>query len=380
MKAFTKLKIRDLILKNRFGIPPMCSFVANAKGEVNQFHLSRYNAFSMGGFGFIIIEATAVEPIGRISAADLGIWDDYHIKGLSELVSSIKMCNKDVHVAIQLAHAGRKGSSDLPWKGFKHLSVEEGGYPIVSCSPIPFDKDHSVPKELSVKEILEVEQKFVDAAKRAVQCKFDAIEIHGAHGYLINQFLSPLTNYRKDEYGGSFENRIRFLVEIVEKVRAVIPTGMPLLVRLSVSEWARDKNGWDIADSIKLAKILKEKGVDMIDCSGGNNTSDCIPLSGPCYQVHYAEELKKNCGIMTAAVGEITTIEQVKDILDNDKADLVLIGRGALKNPYFPHICAEQLGFNAEERANMYPLPHGHYLKRLWLKQEREKQKKEQSK
>lgn len=374
MKAFTQLKIRDLVLKNRFVVSPMCSYSAE-DGKANDFHLTRYGAFAMGGFGLIIFEATGVTPNGRISPNCLGLWNDSQMEELSKIVTSIKKWNEGVKVGIQLAHSGRKGSTSAPFKGYKLVSEKEGGFEVVAPSRLQFDDNHAIPKELTIKEIAEIQDHFVSAAKRAVKAGFDLIEIHGAHGYLINEFLSPLTNQRNDLYGGSFENRIRFLVEIVEKTRKAIPSGMPLFVRLSISEYA--KNGWDLEDSVQLCNVLKTKGVDLIDCSGGGNTPEGKPQIGPCFQVPYAQAIRKRCGIMTGAVGGITKLEEVKDILDNEKADLILMARQALRNPYTPLLFADQLGIDPKQKIGMYVKQHGLMLYGLWMQEENEKKEKQ---
>ncbi|KAL9644771.1 hypothetical protein ABK040_012425 [Willaertia magna] len=298
---FTPLTIRGLTLKNRIVISPMCMF-SSKDGFANFFHVQHIGSRAIGGAGLFVVEATSVSPIGRISPHDLGIWKDDHIPMLKGITDMVHEFNS--HICIQLAHAGRKASMDRK-KGFvayHAVPIEEGGWDVVSPSPVAFDTQYKVPKELSVEEIKEVVQEFVEAAKRSVQAGFDVIEIHGAHGYLIHSFYSPKANFRTDEYGGSFENRIRFLMEIVKGVRAVIPEEMPLFVRISAVEYVED--GWQIEDSVKLAKILKENGVDLIDCSTGGIIA-LKYISYDNYQVPYAEQIKREAGILTGAVGMI---------------------------------------------------------------------------
>jgi 2,4-dienoyl-CoA reductase-like NADH-dependent reductase (Old Yellow Enzyme family) len=285
----------------------------------------------VGGAGLIIAEATAVNPAGRISLEDLGIWNDEHIEPLKRITDFIK--KQGAVCGIQLAHAGRKASTSSPWKGHKQLKIAEGGWQTNAPSPLPFNEDDSIPKEMSVDEINEVTEDFVNAAIRSIAAGFQVIEIHAAHGYLLNQFFSPLTNERKDNYGGSFENRARLLLEIIEKIRAIIPEDMPLLVRLSVEEWAPGGN--TVVENIKLAKLLKLKGADLIDCSsGGVVKHQKIPVSVG-YQVPFAQKIKQEAEMPTAAVGLITTADQAEAILQEGKADLIFFGRELLRNPYF---------------------------------------------
>lgn len=324
------LTIKNITLKNRIGMSPMCMYSA-VDGFATDWHLVHYGARAIGGTALIIQEATAVTPEGRITPYDLGIWKDEHITMYRKIINFI--LSQGAVPAIQLAHAGRKASHDKPSNGGKFLSHENGGWQTVGPSAIPFSAETAPPKELTIAEIQEVIGLFAKASERAVKAGYQIIEIHSAHGYLLQEFLSPISNYRTDEYGGSFENRIRLLVEVVEAVKQVIPEEMPLFVRVSASEWT--EGGWTIDETVKLAEILSEKGVDVMDCSSGGNIATAkIPLE-PLYQVPFAEAVRKT-GMKTASVGLITTPQQVNSILEKGQADIVLLGRELLRNPYFP--------------------------------------------
>jgi 2,4-dienoyl-CoA reductase-like NADH-dependent reductase (Old Yellow Enzyme family) len=317
----------------------MCQY-SSEDGFANDWHLVHLGSRAVGGAGLVMVEATAVSPEGRITPADLGIWKDEHIEQLKRIASFI---NKHGAVAgIQLAHAGRKASKKEPWKNNELVSKENGGWQTVAPSAIPFDDGYDNPKELSIEEIKKVTDDFSTAVKRASQAGFSVVEIHAAHGYLLHEFLSPFSNKRSDEYGGSFENRIRILLEVVEAVKTGWSSHRPLFVRISASEW--QEGGWTIDDSISLAKTLKDKGVDLIDCSSGGNIPHIrIPLT-PGYQVPFAEAVRREAGIATAAVGLITTAQQAEDILINEQADMVFLARELLRDPYFALRAAKELG------------------------------------
>lgn len=324
------LTIKSVTFKNRIGMPPMCQYSAN-DGFANDWHYVHYGTRAVGGAGLIIVEATGVTPEGRITPFDLGIWKDEHIDDLQKIADFIHSSGSVA--GIQIGHAGRKASHDAPAKGGKQLSTTDGGWVTVAPSPLPFVTTEIPPLELDKNGIKSLIAEFKSAAERAKKAGFKVLEIHGAHGYLIHQFLSPLTNQRTDEYGGSFENRIRFLVEIIAAIQTVWPADLPLLVRLSATDWA--EGGWNVEETVELCRMLKDKGVDLIDCSsGGNIVTASIPVA-PGYQVQFSEAIRK-AGIKTATVGLITTVEQINDILENDKADMVLLGRELLRNPYFP--------------------------------------------
>ncbi len=317
---------------------PMCQY-SSVDGFANDWHLVHLGSRAIGGAGLVMTEATAVSPEGRISPADLGIWKDEHIENLKKITAFI--LQHDSIPGIQLAHAGRKASHTEPWKGDKLTPVSQGGWKTVAPSNIPFSPETDIPESLTKVGILKVIEDFKTAAKRAFIAGFKVIEIHAAHGYLINEFLSPLSNKRTDEYGGAFENRIRLLIEIVNAVRTVWDADLPLFVRISASDWLPE--GWTIDNSVALANILKSNGVDLIDCSSGGIVPNIkIPLS-PGYQVTFAEQIKKQSDILTGAVGLITQADQAEAIISAGKADLVLLAREFLRDPYFPLRAAYQL-------------------------------------
>ena len=341
MKLFTPIKFRNLELKNRIVMSPMCMYSAE-DGVANDFHFVHYGSRAQGGAGLIIVEATGVEPRGRITNKCLGIWNDDQALALKKIVDFVHE-NSDSKIGIQLAHAGRKGST---WEN-RQISIEEG-WETIAPSPIPFHHSERTPHVLTIEEIKNLVEDFRKATKRAVEAGFDVIEIHGAHGYLIHQFLSPLSNTRTDEYGGNSENRARFLMEILDAVNSEITEDQALFVRISGTEYA--ENGWEISDSVELAKILKTKNVNLIDVSSGGNISGVtIPLN-PGYQVPLAEAVKKNAEIKTGAVGLITSAELAEEILENEQADLIFLAREILRNPYF----AVQSAWENDED-NFYP-------------------------
>jgi len=323
------LTIKGVTLKNRIGMSPMCQY-SSVNGFANDWHFVHYGTRAIGGVGLIMVEATAVASEGRITPFDLGLWNDTQIVGLQKITNFIHQ--HDSVAGIQIAHAGRKASHDAPAKGGKQLSLNEGGWTTVAPSSIPFDLAEQAPDELDKTEIKFLIQQFKETALRTRQAGFKVLEIHAAHGYLIHEFYSPLTNTRTDEYGGSFENRIRLLLEIVDAVQTVWPEEYPLFVRISASDWM--EGGWDIADSVELAKVLKEKGVDLIDCSSGGNILTQRIQVVPGYQVPFSEAIRQT-GILTAAVGMITSMEQIAEILESEKADMVFLARELLRNPYF---------------------------------------------
>ncbi|MEO6683220.1 MAG: NADH:flavin oxidoreductase/NADH oxidase [Ginsengibacter sp.] len=351
---FKPVRIRSVELRNRIVVSPMCQY-SSVDGFANNWHLVHLGSRSVGGAGLVFCEATAISPEGRISPDDLGIWKDEHIPFLKTITTFIK--EHGAAAGIQLAHAGRKASHLSPWKGRRPATQAEGGWQTIAPSAIPFKEGDPVPTEMSIEEIKTAIRHFQDGAKRSLYAGFEIIEIHAAHGYLFNEFMSPLSNQRMDEYGGSFENRIKFLLQTVTAIREVIPEGLPLFVRITSTEWV--PNGWDENDSVKLAKILKEKGVDVIDCSSGGNSHDQqIPVA-PLYQVSFSEKIRKEAGILTGAVGMITTAKEAEHILSSGQADLILLGRQMLRDPYFALHAAHE--FNEEipwpnqyERAQNY--------------------------
>ena len=337
-KIHDPLTIKDVTIKNRIGMSPMCQYSA-VNGFANNWHFVHYGTRAVGGTGLIMLEATSVSPEGRISPLDLGLWNDTQIVGLQKIATFVH--HHGAIAGIQIAHAGRKASHDVPSNGGKQLSVHEGGWPTVAPSAIPFGPAEIAPDELDISEIRTNIGQFKATALRAKQAGFKVLEIHAAHGYLIHQFYSPLSNNRKDEYGGSFENRIRLLLEITAAVQTVWPAEYPLFVRLSATEWA--EGGWELNDSVELSRRLKKLGVDLIDCSSGGNISSAVIPVEPGYQVRFSEEIKKT-GILTSAVGMITTTEQITDILENEKADMVFLARELLRNPYFTLLSAHNSG------------------------------------
>jgi len=337
-KLISSLSIKGVTLKNRLVVSPMCQY-SSVDGFANDWHLVHLGSRAVGGASLIIQEATAVSPEGRITPADLGIYKDDHIEKLQRISRFIHQ--HDSVAGIQLAHAGRKASCATPGNGSKQLKPEGDGWKTIAPSTIAFNPEDDAPQELDIDGISKVIGDFKAAAQRAVQAGYKVIEIHAAHGYLVHQFLSPLSNYRTDNYGGSFENRIRLLLEIISAVQEVWPENLPLLVRISATDWA--EGGWNIEEAVKLSAILKQAGVDLIDCSSGGLVPYAkIPL-GPGYQVAFAERIKKETGILTGAVGMITEAQQAEDILANGQADLILIARASLRDPYFALHAAKSL-------------------------------------
>lgn len=335
---FEPLSIKNITLKNRIVVSPMCQYSAK-DGFANDWHLVHLGSRAVGGAALIISEAASVSPEARISPGDLGIWKDEHIEMLKRITTFIH--EHGSIAGIQLAHAGRKASFNAPWNGPKQLSKDEGGWQTVAPSAIPFNENDITPIALSTEGIEQVKADFKAATIRAIAAGFKVIELHGAHGYLIHQFLSPLSNQRSDNYGGSFENRIRFLLELVATVQEEWPAENPLFVRLSATDWV--EGGWTAEESVKLSRILKDKGVDLIDVSsGGLAKEQQIPLF-PGYQVQFAESIKRETGILTGAVGLITEPGQAESILENQQADIVLLAREFLRDPYFPLTAAEKL-------------------------------------
>ncbi|BDA74617.1 NADH:flavin oxidoreductase/NADH oxidase [Calothrix sp. PCC 7716] len=337
---FEPIKIREVTFRNRIAVSPMCQY-SSTNGYANEWHLIHLASRAVGGAGLVFTEAAAIEPKGRISPQDLGIWSDKHIEYLEKIVHSI---DKYGAVAgMQLAHAGRKASTAKPSRGGKPVDEsQEGWRPVISSSAIPFSSEHPTPEALTIEGIQEIINAFVQAAKRSAQAGFKVIEIHAAHGYLLHQFLSPLVNQREDEYGGSFENRIRLLVKIVERVRRILSDKYLLWVRISATDWV--ENGWDIEQSIALSQKLKSLGVDVIDSSSGGIIPGVnIPLK-PGYQTEFAERIRREADIATGAVGLITLPEQADEIICTGKADIVLLGRELLRNPYWANSAAKQLG------------------------------------
>ena len=337
-KLFSKIQFNGLELKNRIVVSPMCQY-SGENGLAKDWHLVHYGNFAKGGAGLVIFEATAVSPEGRISPADLGLWEDAQIAPLKRIVDFIE--KQDSVAGIQLAHAGRKGSHGPAWTGGKALGKEQGGWNCVAPSAEAFNEGEPVPSALELDGIQAIKQAFVRASQRAIQAGFKVIELHAAHGYLLHEFLSPMSNKRTDLYGGSFENRTRLLLEIVAGITPLIKTGTALFVRVSSTDWV--EGGWTIDDSVALSKELKKLGVSLVDWSSGGNVPHVKIPVGPLYQVPFAEKIRSEIGIATGAVGMITTALEAETLLEEGKADLIFMGRELLRNPFFALHAAKEL-------------------------------------
>jgi 2,4-dienoyl-CoA reductase-like NADH-dependent reductase (Old Yellow Enzyme family) len=336
---FDPLKLRELSLANRIGIPPMCQYSAT-DGFASDWHFVHYGSRAVGGAGLMIIEATAVLPEGRISPGDLGLWDDRQIEPLAGIARFAR--EQGCVAAIQLAHAGRKASVGLGWQAQRTLAAADGGWTSVAPSPIAFGDGYATPLELDSTGIDNVIQSFAAAARRAREAGFKVVEIHAAHGYLLHQFLSPLSNHRTDAYGGSFENRTRLVRDVVTAVRAEWPESQPLLIRLSATDWV--DGGWNADETVLLCRQLRDLGIDLVDVSTAGLVPTAVIPAGPGFQVEFAERIRKEAGIPTAAVGLITSPAQADHIIRSGQADLVLLGREILRNPYWPMLAAKELG------------------------------------
>jgi 2,4-dienoyl-CoA reductase-like NADH-dependent reductase (Old Yellow Enzyme family) len=338
---FDSFSLRDVTLRNRIGVSPMCQYSC-VDGFVTDWHLVHLGSRAVGGAGLIIAEASAVEPRGRISAGDAGIWSDAHVEAYARINHFIQQ--QGAVAGIQLAHAGRKGSDRVAWDNGPQLTDAEGGWETIAPSAIAFGADlPRVPRAMTLDDIRTVQTAFVAAARRALAANFTWLELHAAHGYLAHSFYSPLSNHRTDQYGGSFENRIRFLLETAREVRRVWPERLPLTVRISATDWVED--GWTPDDSVELARRLKTEGVDLIDCStGGNTTGISRSVLRPGYQVPFAEKIRREASIATAAVGLITEPALADAVIADGRADLVLLARSELRDPYWPLHAAATLG------------------------------------
>jgi 2,4-dienoyl-CoA reductase-like NADH-dependent reductase (Old Yellow Enzyme family) len=335
---FDPLPIRGITLPNRMVVSPMCEY-SSEDGFANDWHLVHLGSRAVGGAGLVFTEATAVTPEGRISPEDLGIWSDAHIEFLGRIVRFLK--SQGTVPGMQLAHAGRKGSTYKPVAGNGAIPVNEGGWLPVAPSALAYAENFATPRALSKEDIRGIVDAFTQAAQRALQAGFQVLEIHAAHGYLIHEFLSPLSNQRSDEYGGSFENRTRLAREVVTAIRGVMPEKLPLFIRISATDWK--EGGWDLDQSVELAKRVAPLGVDLVDCSSAGLAHDQAIVVGPGYQVPFSERIRHDAGVMTSAVGLIETKEQVAEILANGKADLVFMAREFLRDPYWPLRAAREL-------------------------------------
>jgi 2,4-dienoyl-CoA reductase-like NADH-dependent reductase (Old Yellow Enzyme family) len=336
---FSPLTIRSLTFRNRIAVSPMCQY-SSVDGFATDWHLVHLGSRAVGGAALVFTEAAAVEPRGRISPGDLGIWKDDHIPMLARIATFIKQ--QGAVPGMQIAHAGRKASCKVPWQGGTPILLSEGGWPTVAPSPIPFRDTDPRPLELSKAAIAVIVESFAAAARRVLAAGFEVVEIHGAHGYLINEFLSPLSNLREDEYGGPFDNRIRFPLEVARAVRAAWPDRLPLFMRISCTDWVEGA-GWDLDQSVQLSVRLKQIGVDLIDCSSGGAVPYQKIEIGPAYQTPFAERIRRETGILTGAVGLITEPEQADQIIRDGRADMVLLARAMLRDPYWPVHAAKTL-------------------------------------
>ncbi|HKX16707.1 MAG TPA: NADH:flavin oxidoreductase/NADH oxidase [bacterium] len=338
---FRPFAIRGITLRNRLVVSPMCQYSCEARdGKATDWHLVHLATRAVGGAGLVFTEAAAVSPEGRISPQDLGFWSDAHARALEKAVALIKA--NGAAPGIQLAHAGRKASTRRPWEGIIGIADADGGWTPIAPSPIAFNETYREPREMDAADIETAVRAFAEAAARAHRTGFDVLEIHSAHGYLLHEFLSPLSNRRTDRYGGAFENRVRVLFETVEAVRSAWPEEKPLSVRLSCTDWV--PGGWDLDDTVRVSAELARRGVDVIDTSsGGLSTAQEIPLA-PGYHVPFAERIRRETGVATMAVGLITTAEQAEAILAEGRADLIAMARELLRDPYFPLRAAKALG------------------------------------
>ena len=336
---FDPLTLRSVTLANRIVVSPMCEY-SSVDGFSNDWHFVHLGSRAVGGAGLVLTEASAVTPEGRISPQDLGLYDDGHVPGLAHCVRFIH--SQKTLAGIQLAHAGRKASTARPWDGGGALGGEQGGWEPVGPTSEPFAHHYRTPRALTTDGIASIVTAFQKAARRALEAGFDVIEIHAAHGYLIHEFLSPLVNTRTDDYGGSYDNRVRLCLEVVDAVRAVWPERLPLFVRISATDWK--EGGWDLNQAIKLATRLRERGVDLVDCSSGGAVHDQQIIAGPGYQVPFAEAIRSEARVATGAVGLITDAEQADAIILSGRADIVLLARELLRDPYWPLHAANKLG------------------------------------
>jgi 2,4-dienoyl-CoA reductase-like NADH-dependent reductase (Old Yellow Enzyme family) len=335
---FSTLKLRAVEFRNRIFVSPMCQYSAE-NGMPGDWHFVHLGSRAVGGAALVMVEATAVSPEGRISPFDTGMWSDAHIDRFRRITAFVRA--QGAVPGIQLAHAGRKASTDAPWRGGRPLDERQGGWPVLAPTPMPFASGYPAPREMSHADIAMVVDEFGEAARRSVEAGFDVVEVHSAHGYLLHQFLSPLSNHRMDEYGASFANRTRFPLAVVERVRTVWPAGKPVFVRVSATDWA--PGGWDVFDSIQLARALKTIGVDLVDCSSGGLVPDAKVPAAPGYQTPFAASIRREAEIATAAVGLITDPTQAEQIIATEQADAIFLARELLRNPYWPLRAAHKL-------------------------------------
>ena len=338
---FSPLKLRGLTIPNRIFVSPMCQY-SSPDGKPNNWHFVHYGSRAVGGAGLVITEAMAITPDGRISPDDLGIWSSEHAEAYIPLVEFIKA--QGATAGIQLAHAGRKAATEAPWLGGKPLDMDNRGWQPLAPSPIPFAPGHQTPREATADDLDKITLQFAEATHRSLAAGFQVVELHAAHGYLLHQFLSPLTNKRSDEFGGSLENRMRFPLQVAKAVRQTWPENLPMFVRISATDWV--EGGWDLVQSIEFCRQLKQLGVDLIDCSSGGLVADAVIPVKPGFQVPFATEIKNKLNIATGTVGLITDPAQAEKIVATEQADAVLLGRKLLSDPYWPLHAAQTLGAN----------------------------------
>lgn len=353
-RLFSTLQLREIVFKNRVFVSPMCQY-SSENGLPTDWHLVHLGSRAIGGAGLVMVEASAVSPEGRISPGDSGIWSAAHADAFKRITAFIK--TSGAVPAMQLAHAGRKASTDVPWRGGKPLAAGAGGWETIGPSPLPFDDHSAPPREMTAADIDRVVTEFAAATVHSLNAGFEVVEIHAAHGYLLHEFLSPLSNRRTDDYGGSLENRMRIVLRIAAAVRDAWPAKWPVFTRISATDWT--DGGWDIAQSVELSKALKALGVDLIDCSSGGNVPKAPIPVGPGYQVQFAEAIRRDAGIATGAVGMITDPGQAEEIISSGKADAVLLARAFLADPYWALHAATALGDDIA-----WPVQYGRAKKR----------------
>ena len=346
---FEPLRLRGVTFRNRIFVSPMCMYSAE-DGVPNDWHLVHLGSRAVGGAALVMVEATGVSAEGRISPGDTGLWNARQVEAFRRITDFVAA--RGAVAGIQLAHAGRKASTDVPWKGGRPLAPGEGAWTTLGPSPIPFDRGFPPPREMTLADLDRVTDEFAAGARRAVEAGFRVVEVHVAHGYLLHEFLSPLSNRRMDEYGGSLENRMRFPIRVARAVRQAFPAERPVFVRISATDWA--EGGWDLPQSIELSKLLKKEGVDLIDCSSGGLVPNAKVPAGPGYQVPFAEAIRREAGIATAAVGMITEPRQAEETLATGRADAIVMARAFLRDPYWPLHAAQELGAEIE-----WPVQYG---------------------
>ena len=342
-KLFSSLQLRDVVFKNRIFVSPMCQYSCE-NGVPNNWHLVHLGSRAVGGAGLVIAEATAVSPEGRISPMDCGIWSDGQAEAFTSIARFIEA--QGAVPGIQIGHAGRKASTDAPWRGGRPLPEKESGWQPIAPSPIALDESYPTPREMTEADMERVVAEFAAAAERSLSAGFKVLELHMAHGYLMHQFLSPISNHRKDRWGGALENRQSFPLRVTKAVRKVWPENLPLFVRISCTDWV--ENGWDLSQSIDFSRRIKALGVDFIDCSSGGTVPDARIPAGPGFQAVFSAAIRKAVGIETGAVGLITAPAQAEQLLVTEQADAVLLGREFLRSPYWPMIAAAELGVDME--------------------------------